>query len=172
VIPAVPTNHKNIETTLRESMLYEAGVLAGEARARKEAAEQISLLAGEVQQKDTKPLADSLTNIAALLNEVLADLKRKSRLRGRVNSAAVGLPLSAAALAALVAGVVDHLTKTAGALSLGAAKGQEEFARQLAAIGELIPPAEPQARRPRSRLARVLIGIAELRESTRVDSAK
>ena len=170
MIPAATNHHKNIETTLRESMLYEAGVLAGESRARNEAAEQLLKLAGEVQQKDPKPLADALLNIAALLNEAAPQLKKSQR--ERAVSAAAGLPVSAASLGALVAGLVDLLTKSAGALSLGASKAQDDFARQLAQIGELPPAGAAQAPRPRSRLARVLRALADLRESTRVDSVK
>lgn len=136
-------------------MLYEAGVLAGEHKAGKAAAERLAKL-GAV---DLTTFRDSVRELARYLTEVAAPQLEGEEARELLRKGATSVLVNAEQAAAVGAKAATLLTELTGALSAEAAGKAEEFARQIAEVGEL---ATPRGTVPRKSLfVRVLKRVAE-----------
>lgn len=155
-----PTNVATIETTLRESMLYEAGVLAGEIRVTEAAAVRLAALAGELGSVDFEPFRQSLGALAGFLVNEVAPKVKGEKLRSALLNGVQALPANGK-------GVVDFTREAARKVSelaneFRVAQGDKSgaFAKQLAEIGELAP-ARPRPERRRRLLVRIAKRVLE-----------
>lgn len=147
-----------IETTLRESMLYEAGVLAGETKALKEAAGRVRQLAAETSGVDFGPFQTSLAELAKFLVERVAPKVREAKLKTEIVNGVQLLPANGRGVVDFTKLVANNLTALSGALEAEGGAKADAFAKQVAEVGELTA-APVQARR--GLLVRVLKRVAE-----------
>ena len=150
-------NRGEIRTTLRESMLFEAGSLAGEAKALKETAARVRQLAGEMQAVDFEPFQKSLAELAGFLTDTVAPAVKGAKLRSAIVNGVQLLPANGKGVVDFTKQAAVKLTALSGALEAEAAAKSDAFAKQVAETGELAPPPEP---RRRGFLARVIRRVA------------